>query len=349
MASNDEPYRISDVPTLNGDSPAREVVDVRNIGREFSLRCGSSNSGRYYINHGHCRKASRQRSGRFVQCTVAAAGVGPTTNQSIQGTSMMKLVQRMAGGVRHRPERYYRGTTSGPAAGVVVKTGTSPAVHVHASLPAAVVDVNLAARQPACSVQSGCGGRNTNAGISGGRAANGSNSRRTRDSASGSVVDVAANAWAKVWSRSCPRQPDRYYRSATSGPAAGAVVKTGTSLAVHVHASLPAAVVDVNPAARQPARNVQSGCGGQNTNAGISGSRATNGSNSRRTRDSASGSVVDVAANAWAKVWSPRFRETSGRGHEHSCGLPGSSSRCTERVCCPDSEHGPQRGPGSAI
>ncbi|KAJ1208941.1 hypothetical protein NDU88_004320 [Pleurodeles waltl] len=161
--------------------------------------------------------ASRRRSVRFVQCTVAAAGVGPTTNQSIPRTSMLKLVQRIAGGVRrragqqapiHGPERYYRGTTSVPAAGAVVKTGTSPAVHVHASLPAAVVDVNPAARQPARSVQSGCGGRNTNAGISGGRAANGSNSRRTRDSASGSVVDVAANAWAKVWSRSCPRQPE---------------------------------------------------------------------------------------------------------------------------------------------
>ncbi|KAJ1203115.1 hypothetical protein NDU88_006909 [Pleurodeles waltl] len=119
----------------------------------------------------------------------------------------------------------------------------------------------------------------------------------------GSLVQSGCpEAWVKVWSRSCPQQPERYYRGPTSGPAAGAVVKTGTSPAVPVHASLPAAVVDVSPAAQQPARSVQSGCGGRHTNAGASEGRAANGSNSRRTRNSASGPVVDVVADAGPKL-----------------------------------------------
>ncbi|KAJ1113017.1 hypothetical protein NDU88_001277 [Pleurodeles waltl] len=46
--------------------------------------------------------ACRWRSRRFAQCTAAVAGVGPTTSRSVQSASMLKLVQRMAGGVRRR-------------------------------------------------------------------------------------------------------------------------------------------------------------------------------------------------------------------------------------------------------
>ncbi|KAJ1141470.1 hypothetical protein NDU88_007801 [Pleurodeles waltl] len=163
MAPNDGPYRISDVPSLNGDSPAREVVDVRN-------------------------------RGSLVQSGCPEVWIRSYLPQ---------------------PERYYRGTTSGPAAGAVVKTGTSPVVHIHASLPAAVVDVNPVARQPACNVQSG-------------RAANGSNSRRMRDSASGPVVDVAADA--------------------------------GPKLAAHVSGRPQAVVTSTAAASQDLARGAQSGC-----------------------------------------------------------------------------------------
>ncbi|KAJ1116688.1 hypothetical protein NDU88_004894 [Pleurodeles waltl] len=76
----------------------------------------------------------------------------------------------------HQLGRYYRGTTTWPAAGAVIETGNSPAARVLTSLPAADVDAKPVARQPARSVRSGCGGRNANAGTSEGRAADGSTS-----------------------------------------------------------------------------------------------------------------------------------------------------------------------------
>ncbi|KAJ1197023.1 hypothetical protein NDU88_000885 [Pleurodeles waltl] len=76
----------------------------------------------------------------------------------------------------HQLGRYYRGSTSGPAAGAVAEAGSGPAARVHASLPDSDLDSNPAARQPACSVRGGCGGRGTNAGTREGRAADGSTS-----------------------------------------------------------------------------------------------------------------------------------------------------------------------------
>ncbi|KAJ1107984.1 hypothetical protein NDU88_005369 [Pleurodeles waltl] len=52
----------------------------------------------------------------------------------------------------------------------------------------------------------------------------------------------------------------------------------GSGLAARVLASLPASDVDANPAARQPARSVRSGCGGRSTNAGTREGRAADGS-----------------------------------------------------------------------
>ncbi|KAJ1123140.1 hypothetical protein NDU88_001613 [Pleurodeles waltl] len=95
------------------------------------------------------------------------------------------------------------------------------------------------------------------------------------------------------------------------------MAESGTSLAARVLASLPAADVDADPAARQPARSVRSGCGGRNANAGTSEGRAADGSTS-----------------------------AAGRGREHGYGLLAARSQYTERAYCPDSGRGPQRGPG---
>ncbi|KAJ1181455.1 hypothetical protein NDU88_006662 [Pleurodeles waltl] len=75
---------------------------------------------------------------------------------------------------------------------MVTDSGSSPVARVHASLQAADVVTDPAARQPTRSVRSGCGGRNANAGTSGGRAANGSTS---------AAGDVAANAGPKLAAR----------------------------------------------------------------------------------------------------------------------------------------------------
>ncbi|KAJ1142397.1 hypothetical protein NDU88_008722 [Pleurodeles waltl] len=123
MASSDGPCGILDVPTLNGDSPARGL-----------LMCGI-----------------------LVQSGCPEAWT--------------KVWRRPW---PHQLDRYYRGTTSGLAAGAVAETGSGPAARVLASLPASDVDANPAARQPARSVRSGYGGRSTNAGTSEGRAADGS-------------------------------------------------------------------------------------------------------------------------------------------------------------------------------
>ncbi|KAJ1083178.1 hypothetical protein NDU88_003338 [Pleurodeles waltl] len=135
---------------------------------------------------------------------------------------------------------------------------------------------------------------------------------------------MAADARAKVWSHSCSPQPGRYPRCPTSGPITGAVVETGTSPAAPVHASLPAAVVDVNP----PAASKAGAAAGTQTRgpvevdppmAPIAGAPAIQPPAGRRC-GRRRGSGVGVTG----------LRRNSGRGREHGRGLPGTRSRCTK-------------------
>ncbi|KAJ1105022.1 hypothetical protein NDU88_002430 [Pleurodeles waltl] len=128
-----------------------DVSSVRDVGPLTAGRC--------YINHSPCHGLGRKAGRAPLAGAASSRAPAPRRGQKC--------------GAALGPTSWSDITAARPPGRPRVRWLKWAVARQLASLPALDENANPAARQPACSVRSGCGGRSTNAGTSEGRAASG--------------------------------------------------------------------------------------------------------------------------------------------------------------------------------